>query len=327
MVTKCLLLNEQSLDPVHNLAMESALLARAKSGECVLYLWQNQNTVVIGRNQDAWRECRISDLMADGGRLVRRPTGGGAVFHDLGNLNFSFILSKEDYDVPRQLSVVLAALRAFGLEAEASGRNDITLNGFKFSGNAFLAQDGFCLHHGTLLVDADLHKMSSYLMPSELKLKSKGIASVRARVTNLHAVCEAVTVPALRNALGVALGTVYGVPAELLAQPSPDDAVLCAFEEKYHSNAWIFGQDETFDRVVHERFAWGEGRLGISVREGVIAEAVLHTDAMDVSLAAAMRSALVGRLFTLASLTDLGIAYQGTPVGDMTELLKITLEP
>lgn len=327
MITKCLLLHETSLDPAHNLAVESALLAGAKPGECVLYLWQNQNTVVIGRNQDAWRECRIAELTADGGRLVRRPTGGGAVFHDLGNLNFSFILPKEDYDVPRQLSVILEALRTFGLAAEASGRNDITLDGLKFSGNAFLQQGGFCLHHGTLLVDADLQKMSCYLMPSELKLKSKGIASVRARVTNLRTACSCITVEALRDALGEALGNVYGVPVEPLAPPAMGDVVVRAFEEKYRSKGWILGQDEAFAHVVHDRFPWGEGRLGINVQGSVITEAVLHTDAMDASLPLAIQDALVGTPFTEAALGELCLRARGTPVGDLTELLTLVLRP
>ncbi len=324
MITRCLLLNETSLDPAHNLAVESALLAGAKAGECVLYLWQTQHTVVIGFNQDPWRECRIADLLESDGHLVRRPTGGGAVYHDLGNLNFSFILPKEDYDVPRQLSVILEALRAFGLAAEATGRNDITLDGFKFSGNAFLQQGGFCLHHGTLLVDVDLEKLSRYLMPSELKLQSKGIPSVRARVINLRTACEAVTVEALRGALAQALGKVYGAPVEACA--APGDEAFRTLEEKYRSKKWVLGRDMTFDRVAHDRFPWGEARVGVTLGHRVVTDAALYTDAMDPSLAVALRDILVGAAFTADVMHGLQRAHSGTPLGDILGLLLLTLE-
>ena len=326
MITKCFVLQETSLDPAHNLAVESALLNDAHPGVCTLYLWQNQHTVVIGRNQDAWRECRVAELMAEGGTLARRPTGGGAVFHDLGNLNFSFIVPQEDYDVARQLSVILEALQTFGLHAEASGRNDITLNGLKFSGNAFLQQSGYCLHHGTLLVAVDMNQLSRYLKPSELKLKSKGIVSVQSRVTNLSDACESITVQALREALPAALGAVYGVPIDQRPTFNEENKAFHAFEEKYRSKAWILGQNMEFSCVVHERFPWGEARLGVNLREGIIVDAVLYTDAMDASLTAAMQETLVGRAFTRDVLERLCRKNKGTPVGDVMELLKLNLD-
>ena len=123
-------------DPWHNLALEECLFATPSLGP-VLYLWRNQNTVVIGKHQNAWKECRTQLLEEEGGKLARRSTGGGAVFHDLGNLNFTFIMPTELYNVKRQCGVILKALRSLNIDAEFTGRNDLTIKGAKFSGNAF----------------------------------------------------------------------------------------------------------------------------------------------------------------------------------------------
>ena len=123
--------------PYHNLTVEEYLTTHVQSGEIILYLWQNQHTIVIGRNQNAWKECKVSELEADGGHVVRRLSGGGAVYHDLGNLNFTFCVQKDDYSVDKQLSVIVQAVHNLGAAVRKTGRNDITVEGRKFSGNAF----------------------------------------------------------------------------------------------------------------------------------------------------------------------------------------------
>ena len=160
MITKTRFIESKQVVPYANLALENHLLESVAEETCILYLWQNQRTVVIGRNQNAWRECRTTELAADGGYLARRLSGGGAVFHDLGNLNFTFLLPTKDFDVSRQLEVILQAMRHLGLAAERSGRNDVTIEGRKFSGNAFYDSRGHSYHHGTLLVDVDMDALS-----------------------------------------------------------------------------------------------------------------------------------------------------------------------
>ena len=188
-------------DPYRNLALEQYLTEHVADDACILYLWQNQNTVVIGRNQNAWQECRTGLLEQEGGTLARRLSGGGAVFHDMGNLNFTFSVSTENYDLSRQQRVILEACRLLGIQAELSGRNDLLAQGRKFSGNSFYNHGGRSFHNGTLLIDADMTKMGRYLSPSPAKIASKGVASVASRVVNLRELCPGLTVAGMTSAM------------------------------------------------------------------------------------------------------------------------------
>ena len=179
MIEKITYIESNQFSPYRNLAVEEYLLLHCEDKECILYLWQNQNTVVIGRNQNAWKECRTTKLEEEGGHLARRLSGGGAVYHDLGNINFTFLISKEEYDLDRQLQVIIGAMEILGLKAEKSGRNDILIDGKKFSGNAFYEQEKHCYHHGTIMVGVNMETLSRYLTVSKDKLKSKGVDSVK----------------------------------------------------------------------------------------------------------------------------------------------------
>ena len=209
MIERLLVCRSRSFDPYENLALEEALLNRVGEGELILYLWQNERTVVIGKNQNPWKECRTALLAEEGGHLARRLSGGGAVFHDLGNLNFTFLMPAQDYDLPRQLTVIQRACRSLGIPAERSGRNDLLADGRKFSGNAFYKHNGKAYHHGTLMVDVDLDRVQRYLSPSKAKLAAKGVESVRSRVVNLREFVPTLTVEQLADALIAALAEVY----------------------------------------------------------------------------------------------------------------------
>ena len=165
--------------------------------------------MVIGRNQNPWKECRTALLTEEGGHLARRLSGGGAVFHDLGNLNFTFLMPAADYDLPRQLAVIERACQSLGIPAARSGRNDLLAEGRKFSGNAFYQHAGKAYHHGTLMLDVDLEMVQRYLSPSKAKLAAKGVDSVRSRVVNLREFVPDLTIPQLADALIAALAEVY----------------------------------------------------------------------------------------------------------------------
>ena len=279
-------------DPYRNLAIEQHLLETVEGGCCLLYLWSNERTVVIGRNQNAWAECRTTLLSEEGGRLARRLSGGGAVYHDLGNLNFTFLMREEDYDLNRQLSVIQRACRLCWIETEISGRNDLLASGRKFSGNAFYHHEGRAYHHGTLLVDVNADAMSRYLSPSKAKMQAKGVESVRARVVNLKELNPKITVDLLKAAMKQAFSEVYGLP--LLSPPVIDEARVAELTAHYASDAWLYGQKLPFTFRCESRFPWGGIELQLSVDRGVITNAKVYTDDMDSNLADKLEAALIG---------------------------------
>lgn len=281
MITDLGVYRTECTDPCRNLAVEEELTLHVRPGECILYLWQNQKTVVIGKNQNCWKECKINDLERDGGHLVRRLSGGGAVYHDGGNLNFTFCVRKEDYDVRRQLSVIVEAVRSFGLDAARTGRNDIAVGGRKFSGNAFYQSGDFCYHHGTLLVCSDLRQMEKYLNVSKQKLKSNGVDSVKSRVVNLTELCAEISVETLKDRLEKAFAHVYGCRPVRIGENDLDWNRIRKREERFSSWEWKYGRKIPFQYSAGERFAWGETELQFCVDGGIIKEINVFSDGME----------------------------------------------
>ena len=280
MIEKITYIETANTYPYRNLAMEEYLLLHCDKEECILYLWQNRNTVVIGRNQNAWKECLVSKLEEEDGYPVRRLSGGGAVYHDLGNLNFTFLVRKENYNVDRQLNVILEAVKKLGIHAEKSGRNDILIDGHKFSGNAFYEQGDCCYHHGTLMVNVNLGELSRYLTVSKDKLKSKGVDSVRARVANLTEYAPDLTVDELKKKLLEAVEEVYGLKANILKDTDLDADEVEERTQKFASWNWIFGRKLEFKYELSNRFPWGQVTLQMQVRNGRIKDVNVYSDSM-----------------------------------------------
>lgn len=276
-----------------NLARDGYFLENNKKGDVILYFYVNKNAVIIGRNQNAWKECNIANMDADGVQLVRRHSGGGAVFHDNGNLNFSFITDEKHYDLNRQMRVVLNAVSKLGLKAELSGRNDITVDGKKFSGNAFSLAKGNRSHHGTILVNADLTKLSNYLCVSKEKMRSKGIDSVRARVCNICELSSGLTVEAMRRLVIESFIEEYGAASEYVF----DGTALAEVEERRERLAsweWRFGKTPQFDFETDKRFSFGDTQIYFNLRDGVIRETKVYSDCLDTELTTEIENALTG---------------------------------
>ncbi|MBE6972896.1 MAG: lipoate--protein ligase [Ruminococcaceae bacterium] len=320
MIDRIRLYRTDCTDPYRNLAVEEILMETVQPGECILYLWQNQNTVVIGRNQNPWKECRTSLLEEEGGHLARRLSGGGAVFHDLGNLNFTFLVNEEEYDLDRQLRVIEAACGELGLSVERSGRNDVLADGRKFSGNAFYHSKGKAYHHGTLLVDVDGEKLARYLSPSKAKLQAKGVESVRSRVVNLVELVPGLTCERMAQAMENAFAAVYALPLERADGSRLNPETVERLRERNGSREWLYGPRLPLSFECEERFDWGSIQLQLQVESGVVTGAKVYSDAMDWELAPALERLLTGSEFSLRALClriRAGLAEHAADLCDM----------
>lgn len=273
----------QSFDPWHNLALEEFLLHKVEKKQIILYLWQNQNTVVIGRNQNPWKECRCTALEEDGGKLARRLSGGGAVYHDMGNLNFTFIMDRELYDLQKQLKVILGGVNSLGIHAEFTGRNDLTVDGKKFSGNAFYFEKDKAYHHGTVLVHVDGEKVGKYLQVSKEKMAAKGVESVQSRITNLRTYLPELSIKEMKGTLAKSFQNLYGECSAPI-RITDTDYDLAEYYTKYASWDWRYGKTPQFDLVLDTRFPWGGIELGFSLRNGKIIDSNIFSDAMNANL-------------------------------------------
>ena len=302
MIQKIFIYNAQGTDPHENLAAEKVLMDALGPGEAMLYLWQNLNTVVIGKNQNAWLECRTSLLDEEGGKLARRLSGGGAVYHDLGNLNFTFLMCKEDYDLEKQVEVIRRACALTGIRAEKSGRNDLLADGRKFSGNAFYQDKVHAYHHGTLMVDVDKEKLGRYLSPPKAKLQAKGVASVRSRVVNLKELSPSLTIESMRAYMQAAFQDVYGLSAEVFALDGAMEADIQRLKDIYGSWEYLYGNPLSFSFSCEDKFDWGYIQLQLDAKGGIVQNAQINTDAMDWTLPDSIVKALKGCRFETESM-------------------------
>ena len=271
-------------DPFLNRAVEQYLTDNQEEGMVTMYLWKNQRTVVIGYNQNPYSECNVQLLLDEGGHLMRRGTGGGAVYHDLGNINFSFIADKKLYDVRKQLSVIQDALLSYGLQTEISGRNDLTCEGRKFSGNAFAKGQRNNLHHGTILIKTDGAMMQRYLIVDKAKLMKNGVKSVASRVINLSELVPELTSENIKQPLIASFEKIYGGKANwldfdtLINKPE-----VQAIKDQISGHDFLFGRWEQFKTTKKARFPWGGVEIALQVDEAnaIIKDIQIASDCLE----------------------------------------------
>ena len=303
-------------DPYRNIAIEEWLTRHVPEDAVTLFLWQNEKTVVIGRNQNAWRECNIARLEADGGRLARRLSGGGAVYHHIGNLNFTFCAPRSLYDVARQVSVIAKVAAKFGISVEKTGRNDIMAGGRKFSGNAFYKTADRAYHHGTILIAEDMGNMVKYLDTAGSKLAAKSVASVPARVVNLSELSSDITVTSFSRAMKDAFSEIYGLPAETISDEAIDWETVETRRTFFDSFDWKYGVKQSFTDEHEGKFPWGFLRIYIAAENGIIRKATVDSDALAASLIASIPQALEGTPYLPA---DIKKSLRNLPCEDEEE--------
>lgn len=303
-MTTLRLLISDSYDPWFNLAVEECIFRQMSPTQRVLFLWRNNDTVVIGRAQNPWKECNTRRMSEDGVKLARRSSGGGAVFHDLGNNCFTFMAGKPEYDKSISTGIILDALHSLGLTAGASGRNDLvvtTADGErKVSGSAYRETKDRGFHHGTLLLNADLSRLANYLHPDPKKLQAKGITSVRSRVANLVELMPDITHEQICDAVTESFFKHYGerVEAEHISpRYEPDMPNFSEQFLKQSSWEWNFGQAPAFNHQLDERFVWGGVELHFDVERGLITRAQMFTDSLNPAPLEALAERLQGVIY------------------------------
>jgi lipoate-protein ligase A len=313
-------LESPSHDPAFNLALEQHVFDTLSTGEEFFMLWRNRDAVIVGVHQNTAEEIDASYIRQNGIPVVRRLSGGGAVFHDLGNVNFSFITAAPDHeklDFRFSCAPIIEALAALGVPAETSGRNDITVGGRKISGNARYLRDGKLMHHGTVLFDTDFEKMAAALRVREDKFESKSVKSVRARVTNLREHLPAdMTAQEFFSFLRQQIAGKRDMPEYTLTERDLE-AVEAIRQKRYAAWAWNYGGWPEYGVTKRGRFeGCGTLRVSLRVEYGAIADFASDGDYFGKTPCRALAELLRGVTLEERALRE---ALSGIPLADYYE--------
>ncbi len=310
-------LESPSTDPHFNLALEQYVFDEMDRSEEYFMLWQNANSIIVGKHQNTFAEINRAYVESHDVSVVRRLSGGGAVYHDLGNLNYTVIADNSGdggFDFATFCRPVVAALNKLGVPAEVSGRNDMTVDGKKFSGNAQYLKHGRIMHHGTILYNADMDAVSKALAPSKDKMAAKGIKSVRSRVTNIQAYMhDPVPLEVFKTLL---VETMFEGQEMHRYEWSEADLQRTTeiMNERYGLWDWNYGSSQQFSVVKERRFEGvGKLELHLNLEKGLITSFDVFGDYFGNGDKEDLKKALVGvRLEADA----LHAALQGLNVND-----------
>ena len=286
-------------DPAYNLALEQFVFDSLDRSASYIMLWQNHSSIIVGKNQNTSAEINAAFVNANNISVVRRLSGGGAVYHDLGNLNYTFITDANADNIINIASFckpILEALISFGVPAEISGRNDMTVEGKKISGNAQYIRHGRVLHHGTLLYDSCTEMLVKALNVSDDKIESKGIKSIKSRVTNIRPFMKNdMSINEFRDALKNILFNAFEMK-EYRLSTDENNEVMKLKEQKYSKWNWNYGESPAYNIRKTRRIA-GCGNLEILLdveKHGVIKNAAIFGDFFGNSETAELATSLAG---------------------------------
>ena len=306
-------------EPWFNLAVEDWIFTRMDPSTPTLYLWRNSDTVVIGRYQNPWTECRTGAMEKDNVYLARRQSGGGAVYHDLDNTNFTFLAGVDDYDPQLGFAMISRALESFGINCIVSGRNDLVVDWEgeerKFSGSAFRKLSDRAFHHGTLLINTDLSRLNNYLTPPKKKLEAKGVKSVRSRVINLAEINSAINHEKLCERISGEFEETYGgkaQPISLNREYMAGKEGFYPLYEKLKSPEWLYGKTPPFTHRFEGRLGLGHVDILFNVKSGILLSATIYTDSLYPDLIEALENRFTGTPYRR---DDIGKKIMETGVG------------
>lgn len=321
-------------DPFLNLAIENQLLREVLPNEKFVFFYTNLNCVVMGRFQNPWVECKVGKMMNDKIMLVRRQSGGGTVYHDSGNLNFSFIQSSRDHLKDHNNEIIINALKDFGIHAYASGRSDLMLvhneQNFKFSGSAFKQKKDRSFHHGTLLIDANLENLNDYLHAKAKSIEAKGIKSVRSNVINLTQLNNKISKEALIESISKSFKNFYGVNEierhDVLKYESQIE--VQEYLNTLKDWSWLYGETPSFNINVDISY----GQCHLKVNKGIITACEFNEHSVHPSLLEVVENKMVGVKFTSITLEQLFFEFIcdysmfETELTQMLEAIKLQVE-
>ncbi|WP_207941662.1 lipoate-protein ligase A [Enterococcus sp. DIV2402] len=301
-------------DPRVNLAIETFLLQEMAIDEPILLFYINEPSIIIGRNQNTIEEINKEYVDENGIHVVRRFSGGGAVYHDEGNLNFSFIMPDDGNsfrDFEKVTKPIIQALHDMGVEgAQLKGRNDLVINDMKFSGNAMYATNGRMFAHGTIMFDSDVNEVVNSLKVRKDKIESKGIKSIRSRVTNIKPFLpkenQEMTTEEFSQEILLKIFGVDSVEAiKTYTLTDNDWEKVKAISEKYYANwDWNYGKSPAFDIERRKRFPIGSIEVRLNVAEGKITDAKIYGDFFGLGEVKDVEDALVGTKYEKNALKE-----------------------
>lgn len=303
-------IKNEGKDPFYNLALEEYALKEIDVDEDFFILWQNENTVVVGRNQNTIEEINSKYIKENDVKVVRRMSGGGAVYHDLGNINYTFITRSDDsskHNFKKFTKPVIDALESLGISAEFTGRNDITIDDKKISGNAQYYHQNKMLHHGTILFDVDGNTLKDVLNVKADKIESKGIKSVKSRVTSISKqLKEPMTSTEFKDMLlKFILGTDDIASREYVLSDRDISNIEKLAEEKYSTWDWVYGNSPKFELGQAKRYKGGNIDLRLNVKKGIIREFKIYGDFFGRKEVKEIENLIVGNKFEESVIRDI----------------------
>lgn len=294
---KLKIINSKTFNPYENLAMEEYLLNNVSKDEIILYLWQNNNTIVIGQNQNPWLQCNVEYSNENDILIARRLSGGGTVFHDLGNLNYTIITTNNNFNIDKNFKLIINAIKKLGVNPERSGRNDIIVGNKKISGVAFYSDSNNSYQHGCILVNTDLDRMFQCLNVKEDKIVGKGIDSVRSRVMNLCELESNISPESLSVIIQNEFRTFYDDEIVSIEIDKESMTEYNKLFKKYSSWEWNMGRQMKSQMSMYKRFPWGDCNIILDNHNGYISDVGIYSDSLETEVFHKIEKALKGVKF------------------------------